>query len=133
MASLTKTTFSNIYYYLNKCLFSWEVPEFYSYIYLVGLQLIYIQPQEYNLYFKRANYIFSLCSQLLQTPYNHEMLNKYVQNDWICMDCRLSGSSDHGILQIRILECVVISFSRGSSWPMDQTQVSHIARRFFTI
>ena len=52
MASLTKTTFFNIYCYLNKCLFSWKVPEFYSYIYMVGLQLMYIHPQEYNLYFK---------------------------------------------------------------------------------
>ena len=26
-----------------------------------------------------------------------------------------------------------MSFSRGSSWPRDQTQVSHIAGRFFTV
>ena len=38
----------------------------------------------------------------------------------------------HGILQARILEWVAISFSRGSSQPRDQTQVSHIAGRFFT-
>ena len=31
------------------------------------------------------------------------------------MDCSPTGSSVHGILQARILECVVISFSRGSS------------------
>ena len=31
------------------------------------------------------------------------------------MDCSLSGSSVHGILQARILEWVAISFSRGSS------------------
>ena len=35
------------------------------------------------------------------------------------MDCSLSGSSVHGILQARILERVVISFSRGSSQPRD--------------
>ena len=29
------------------------------------------------------------------------------------MDCSLSGSSVHGILQARILEWVAISFSRG--------------------
>ena len=34
------------------------------------------------------------------------------------------GSSVHRILRVRILEWVVISFSRGSSWPRDQTQVS---------
>ena len=44
----------------------------------------------------------------------------------------LPGSSVHGILQARILEWVAISFSRGSSWPRNQTQVSYIAGRFFT-
>ena len=38
----------------------------------------------------------------------------------------------HGILQVRILEWVAIPFSRRSSQPRDQTQVSHIAGRFFT-
>ena len=42
-------------------------------------------------------------------------------------------SSVHGILQARILEWVAISSSRGSSQPRDQTQVSCIAGRFFTI
>ena len=37
----------------------------------------------------------------------------------------------HGILQVRILEWVAFPFSRGSSQPRDQTQVSHIAGRFF--
>ena len=37
-----------------------------------------------------------------------------------------------GILQARILEWVAFPFSRGSSQPKDQTQVSHIAGRFFT-
>ena len=32
----------------------------------------------------------------------------------------------HGILQARILEWVAFPFSRGSSQPRDQTQVSHI-------
>ena len=49
------------------------------------------------------------------------------------MDCSLPGSSVHGILQARILEWVAISFSRGSSRLRDQTQISGIARRFFTI
>ena len=38
----------------------------------------------------------------------------------------------HRILQARILEWVAFPFSRGSSQPRDQTQVSHIAGRFFT-
>ena len=37
-----------------------------------------------------------------------------------------------GILQARMLEWATFSFSRGSSQPRDQTQVSHIAGRFFT-
>ena len=41
--------------------------------------------------------------------------------------------SIHGILQARILEWVAISFSRGSSRPRDQTSVSYIAGRFFTV
>ena len=49
------------------------------------------------------------------------------------MDCSLPGSSVHAILQVRILEWVAISFSRGSSWPRDQTWVSCIAGRFFII
>ena len=43
------------------------------------------------------------------------------------------GSSVHRILQARMLEWVAMSSSRGSSWPRDQTQVSCIAGRFFTI
>ena len=49
------------------------------------------------------------------------------------LDCSLPGSSVLGIFQARILEGVVIAFSRGSSWPRDWTQVFHIAGRFFTI
>ena len=44
-----------------------------------------------------------------------------------------SGSSVHGILRARILEWVAIPFSRGYSWPRDQSQVSCMAGRFFTI
>ena len=43
------------------------------------------------------------------------------------------GSSIHGILQARILEWVVMPFSRGSSQSRDQTQVSCLAGRFFPI
>ena len=49
------------------------------------------------------------------------------------MDCSPPGSSGHGIFQARILEWVVISFSRGSSWPRDQTWVSCIAGWLFTL
>ena len=49
------------------------------------------------------------------------------------MDCSLPGSSVHGIFQARVLEWVAISFSRRSSWSRDQTQVSWIVGRCFTI
>ena len=49
------------------------------------------------------------------------------------MDSSPPSSSVHGILQAKILEWVAISFSRGSSWPRDRTQVSHIAGRRFNL
>ena len=49
------------------------------------------------------------------------------------MDCSLPGFSVNGIFQARVLECVAISFSRGSSQPRDQTWVSGFAGRFFTL
>ena len=45
----------------------------------------------------------------------------------IPMDCSPPGSSVHGISQARILEWVVISFSRVSSLPRDQTCVSWVS------
>ena len=46
--------------------------------------------------------------------------------------CSPPGSSLHEISQAIILEWVAISFSRASSQPRDQIQVSHIACCFFT-
>ena len=53
---------------------------------------------------------------------------------WLCdpVDCSPPGSSVHGLLQARTLEWVAISFSSGSSWPRDWTQVSYVAGRLFT-
>ena len=49
------------------------------------------------------------------------------------IDCSLSGSSVHQILQARILELVAIPFSRGSSWPRDRTWVSCTAGGFYVL
>ena len=49
------------------------------------------------------------------------------------MDCSLPGSSVHGIFQAIVLKWIAISFSRGSSWPRDRTQVSRIVDRRFTV
>ena len=47
--------------------------------------------------------------------------------------CNTMDYTVHGTLQAKILEWVVFPFSRGSSQPKDQTQVSHTTGRFFTI
>ena len=49
------------------------------------------------------------------------------------MGCSLPGFSVHGILWARILEWVAIPFPRGFSQFRDQTWVSYVAGRFFTI
>ena len=49
------------------------------------------------------------------------------------MDCSLPGFTIQGIIQVRLLEWVAISFTRGSAWPRGRTQVSILAGRHFTI
>ena len=51
----------------------------------------------------------------------------------VVSNCSPPGSSVHGILQARILEWVAIPSSSASSQPRDQTLVSRIAGRFFTV
>ena len=55
---------------------------------------------------------------------------KSLSRVWLCDPIHYTA---HGILQARILEWVVFPFSRGSSQPRDQTQVSHTAGGFFTL
>ena len=49
------------------------------------------------------------------------------------MDCSLPGSSVHETFQARVLQWVAISLSRESFWPRDQTRVSSIANRYFSV
>ena len=49
------------------------------------------------------------------------------------MDSSPPGPSSHRMFQVRIVEWVAISFSRGSFWLRDQTWVSCIGRQFFTV
>ena len=56
-----------------------------------------------------------------------------VVSDCDPVNCSLPGSYAHGIFQARVLDWVAISFSRGSSGPRDQTRVSRIAGRRFTV
>ena len=48
------------------------------------------------------------------------------------MDCSLPGSCVHGIPQARTLKGIVMSSSRGSSWPRDWILISCITSWFFT-
>ena len=52
------------------------------------------------------------------------------------VDCSLPGSSVRGIFQVRILQWVAISFSRGRSWLREWTHVPYIDKqgaRFFSV
>ena len=72
---------------------------------------------------------------LINLDHTKKMLNseEYVKVTQSCPTlCNPMDYTVHGILQARILEWVVAPFSRGSSQPRDQTQVFHIAGRFFT-
>ena len=75
-----------------------------------------------NLLWFHFVYYWSVCmvAQLCPTLCDH-------------MGCSEPSSSVHGILQVRILEWVVIPFSRGCSQPREWTCVSCFAGRFFTI
>ena len=66
---------------------------------------------------------FSMLLLLLLSHFSHVQL--------FCdpVACSLPGSSVHGISQARILERVAISFSRGSSWPRDQSYIFCIGRQ----
>ena len=56
-----------------------------------------------------------------------------VSNSCDLMDCSPLDSSVHGILQAKLLEWVAILFSRGSSPPRYQTQISCIVGMFFIV
>ena len=69
-----------------------------------------------HLYYFNKYFIVNICFQFLKVKV------KVAQSCLtLCdpMDHSLSGSSVHGILQARILECVAIPFSRGSFQPRD--------------
>ena len=70
------------------------------------------------------------CSQLRHVKY---VSCSVVSDSWDPIDCSSPGSSVHGILQARILEWVVISSSKGSSWTRDGSWVSCIAGGFWTV
>ena len=65
--------------------------------------------------------------------YHHKQsMCSVMSNSCESMNCSLLAPSVHGIFQLRILEWVPISFSRGSSLPRDQTYISWVSFGFFT-
>ena len=79
--------------------------------------------------------LVSIMAVLVYTPANSVGSESEVKVDQSCLS--LCDHIDytypvHGTLQARILEWVAFLFSRGSSEPRDQTQVSCVAGRFFT-
>ena len=72
----------------------------------------------------------SLGVRLLRTDEDVLCAKSFQSCPTLCdpMNCSPSGSSVHEISQARLLEWVVISLSRGSSWPSDRTRVSCIGR-----
>ena len=83
---------------------------------------------------------YNVCVYQIVTLYNLNVSNFYLsimpQWKWKSLSCvRLCDPMDcavYGILQDRIVECVAVPFCRESSQTRVQTQVSHIAGRFFT-
>ena len=92
---------------------------------------------------------FLLCLPLpsiLLSIYIYLWIDVHIHNSFCCccsggkscptlcnpVDCSPPGSSVYGISQARILEWVAMPFSRGFSWPRDQTRVSCLPGRFFT-
>ena len=73
-------------------------------------------PSPKSLVRNKSTVLTSVCAQSCPDFYNS-------------MDCRLPGSSDHGIFQARIQEWMAISSSWGSFWLRDQTHVSCIGRQ----
>ena len=65
--------------------------------------------------------------------YNEKSLFSYQVMSGSCdtMDCNLAGSFAHGSFQVRKLEWIATSHSRGSSWPRNWTHVSCLASEFF--
>ena len=98
---------------------------------LVPVHLLFVAPL---IKYKINPYFLTQKSPKIKQQLQSESVSRSVVSDFLWhMDCSPPGSSVHGISQAKILECVVIPFSRGSSWPRAQIQVSCIAGRFFTI
>ena len=80
--------------------------------------------------------LFCELSEILQVKWLVHVCTELLEScSTLCdpMECSPPVSSARGIFQARTLEWVAIHSSRGSSQLRDQTQVSRIAGRFFTV
>ena len=82
---------------------------------------------------------FPGCTKFLPPSWSsHRLITLRGMTEWVKVAqscptlCNPMDYAVHGILQARILEWVAFPFSKGSSQPRDQTQVSCIAGRFFS-
>ena len=76
-------------------------------------------------------YLFTFYRLSYWESQNEKWTWKSLSRVWLFPTPR-TATTIHGLLQARILEWVAFPFSRGSSQPRAQTQVSHVAGRFFT-
>ena len=78
---------------------------------------------QYNFRYILMHYKMTITNLIIETCKNVKVLITQLCLS-LCdpMDCSLSGSSVHGILQASTLEWVAIPFSRTSSCPRDGTQ-----------
>ena len=110
------------------------------------IKLVFHKKRIWKSILKTLNYLFSQVFQLQSELPDYSWIRYYemmlfVRHDgvhvysvtWsyptLCdsIDCSLLGSSVHGILQVRLLEWVAVSFSRRSSQPRDHTHVSCVS------
>ena len=69
---------------------------------------------------------------LIHLPWKWKLVTQLCLTLCDPMDCSPPASYVHGISQVRILEWVAISFSRGFSRPRNLTESPPLAGRFFT-
>ena len=86
------------------------------------------------IYIELINWVPFILSTTLEIRYmtiRHHLITKSCLTLSNSLDCSPPGSSVHGITQARILEWVIISFSRGSPQLRDRTCVFCVAGGFF--
>ena len=81
---------------------------------------------------KENNFVYKVWARNGMYFYTKGKANQLCPTLWNPTDVGLPGSSVHGILPARKLKWIAASFSSGSSWPRNQTQVSCTAGGFFT-